>query len=312
MTEQELLKKAIDYYHQEGQELNAIQAFKELLEVFPNNINGWTHLATMQHKITDFDGAIVSINKAIDVDPGNANTVKQKGIILSLIARFSSEGQMYFDEQTKEAHEVKSFESKFDLQKDLDETLSKLIDLEKENERVLYNYLWQFVNNKFNIGEHEEAINILSNLKTKMPGKYRPERRIRELQNIEAGITKNLIALKRYEEAIMRLNETMKTVSDNYFVGLTLADVYSAIGNETEKRKVLIELLESNNEKLRKSPELAYLSRKFEIMKLLERPEEMEEIISDFDLIENQNEFTIKRKNEIMEQIKSYQEKFGE
>ena len=67
MTEQELYKKAEAYYFQEGMELNAIHAFKTLLEAYPENLDGWTSLSTMQHKNGDFDGAIFSINKAIEL-----------------------------------------------------------------------------------------------------------------------------------------------------------------------------------------------------------------------------------------------------
>ena len=308
MTEQELFKKATDFYHQEGQELNAIEAFKDLLKLFPNNLDGWRHLATMQNKITDFDEAIKSINKAVQIAPNNSWTIQQKCTILSLISRFPSEGQMYFNEKTREAHEIKTYLSKKELQRDLDKSIFNVIQLEKENKRVNHQYSWKLVHSKFNLKEHEKAIDILSNLKNRIPENYNQDRRNRELQNIETHITKNLIGLKRYKEAIARLEEAMKNQDDNYFTGMTLIDVYTETKNEINREKVLVELLKSNDKKIKDKPELAFFSRKFEILKMLEMPNQMEEINRDFELIKNQNDYIFKRIIEIKEKIKNYRQ----
>ncbi len=308
MKEQELYKKAIDFYYKEGKELNAIGAFKNLLELFPNNLDAWTHLATMQNKITDFDGAIESINQAVKLAPNHSRTIQQKCTILSHISKFPSEGQMYFNEQTREAHEIKSYKSKNELRNDLDKSISNVIQLEKENERILHQYSWQLVHSKFNLSEYEKAIDILSILKSRIPANYNLDRRKRELQNIENHITKNLIGLKKYEEVIARLEERMKNQDDNYFTGISLIDVYTETKNEEGKEKVLVELLKSNDEKIKEKPNLVFLSRKFGILKRLGRPDQMEEIIKGFELIKNQNEFTFKRINEIKEKIKNYRQ----
>lgn len=310
MTESELYKKAINFYHQKGNELNAIEAFKNLLKVNPNNLDSWTHLAIMQNQIADFDGAIKSINRAIRIDPLNSWTIQQKCIILSQISRFASEGQMYFDEDTKEAHEIKSFNSKFDLYKGLDESLIKVIDLEKDNERILYNYSWKLIHNKFKLDEFKQAIELLVILKEKVPLKYSANKRERELRNIESAITKNLIGLKKFDEAIIHLKRSMKNTNDNYFVGLNLADIYSTINEPENRKKILIELLKSNEKNLIVKPGLVYLSRKFELLEKLGKPNQMEEIIRDLNLIKNQNEFTLQRKNEIKDKIKKYRQQY--
>jgi len=98
MTEEELFNKAETFYSQEGKELQAIEAYKELLDKYPDNINGWAHLSVMQNKIADFDGAIFSINRAIDISQNNTWIIKQKYTLLSLLSSFRIEGQIYFDE----------------------------------------------------------------------------------------------------------------------------------------------------------------------------------------------------------------------
>lgn len=308
MTEQELFKKATNFYHQEGKELEAIHAFKDLLKLFPNNLEGWRHLGTMQYKTTDFDEAIKSINKAIQIEPNNSWTIQQKCTKLSLISRFPSEGQMYFNEQTREAYEIKTYLSKKELQIDLDKSILNVIQFEKENKRVNHQYSWKLVHSKFNLKEHEKAIDILSNLKNKIPENYNQDRKNRELQNIETHITKNLIGLKRYKEAISRLEEDMKNQDDNYFTAMTLIDVFTEIKDDKHREKILIGLLKSTDLKIKEKTELFLLSRKFEVLKLLERPNQMEEINRDLDLIKKQNEHTVKRINEIKEKIKNYRQ----
>lgn len=310
MTEKELYDKAVDYYHQNGKELEAIQAFRNLLEKYPNNLKGWTHLATMQNAITDFDGAINSINQAIEIEPENSWTIQQKCTILSLILKFPSEGQMYFDEKTREAHEIKSFDSRLDLRKNLDESLEKVLQLEKENEKIFYRYSWKLALNKSKLNEFENAILILSNIKDKIPSTFNAKKKEKETKIIEIGITNNLMALKKYEEVIVRLKEMLGKVDDKYSLGLQLADVYNKIKDSLNEEKILIQILSFNEQKLKEKPELAYLIRKFEILKKLERPNQMNEIFEDFKLIKHTNDYTINRKNEIREIVKNYQRKF--
>lgn len=312
MKENELLAIAIDLYHKEGKELDAIQAFKELLKDYPQNLDGWTHLSTIQNNIADFDGAIESINHAIKIDPNNSWTIQQKCTTLSLISKFSSEGQMYFNENTKEAYEIKSFNSKVDLFQDLNKSITKVIQLEEGNEKKKYDYSWKLANNKNKLGQFENAIEILTKLKKQIPKTISSSKKENEITKIENGITKNLIGLKKYEEVIKRLKKSLENQSDDYFIGIQLAEIYSEINDTNSEENTLQKVLQNNDKKLREKPELAFLSRKFEILKKLNRQDKMKEVISDFELIENQNEFTITRKNEIKKKINEYLAKHEE
>lgn len=308
MKEQELLEEAVKYYHQSGKEANAIEAFKKLLILFPDNSKGWTHLATLQNKLTDYDGAINSINNAVKLDYNNSNALKQKCTILSSLSVFPSEGSIYFNEKTREAFEIKSYSSKYELYKDLDDTLLKLIEIEKKNDWVSYYYSWSLCHNKFELGEYEQAINILSNLKSLIPQKYDLDRRVREMQNIEKNIIKNLIKLKRYNIAIKRLQKEIKNQDDDYFLGITLVNIYTELDKRDKREETLLKLLKSNDAGIVNKAELVYILRKFEILKLLDRPNQMNQIINDLKLIININEYDSNKILKIKEDIRLFQE----
>lgn len=304
MTEQELYKKAESFYYQEGKELNAIEAFKELLKVYPNNLDGWTHLSTMQHKITDFDGAIFSINKAIELAPDNAWTINQKCTLLSLISRLPSEGQMYFDEQTREAHEIKSYPQKTDLIFDLISDINRLLELEGNNERKKHSHLWRLSHNYRAINQNEEAIKTLLETEKSIPSKYNTERRNREIANINREISSNYFALKNYSKAIEHLNKAFEFGLDDYKRTM-LYEIHQEMGDHEKAKNVLVDLVDRINTKLKKAPEPAYISQKVEILKMLGDTNALKNVLQHFDDID-ETPYSIGRKNEIQQEIEKY------
>jgi tetratricopeptide (TPR) repeat protein len=304
MTEQELYKKAESFYYQEGKELNAIESYKELLRFYPNNIDGWTHLSTIQHKITDFDGAVFSINKAIELSPFNIWTINQKCTLLSTISRFSDDGQIYFDEETREAHKIKSYSTKNELIRDLISVIEKLIELEGNDERKKHNHLLKLANNYREINMNSDAITTLFEAEKSIPSKYDGERRNRELANIYREISLNHLANKSYEQAIKFLNKAFEHGLDDYKRTM-LADLHEEMGDREQSRLVLINLINRLNVKLEEAPESAYISQKVEVLKRLEDIDGLKTVLQHFDNLA-ETTYNMERKKELQSEIENY------
>ncbi len=308
MTEDELISNAHKLYHQKGKELNAIEAFKKLLFEYPRNSKGWSYLSAMQYQITDFDGAINSIDKAIEIEPENSWLRRQKCTKLSLLLSYPSEGQLFFNEKTKEAHLIEVYKSRGEMQIDYEKCIEKVLQLEVSDEKVFYDFSWKNVRIKQELGQYEKAIEILKNLKSSIPSKYNAKRKEKQLESIEVGITNNLIELERYDEAIEKMESIKSNSPDNYFNNLRFVELYKKAGNFEMANNILQEAYNENEKKIVNEPEMAFLVRKFELLKLMEKPEIMDEIIKNYSLLKDHNEFTEKRLSEIKAKIKNYQQ----
>ncbi len=304
MTEQELYKKAEAFYFQEGKELNAIEAYKELLSSHPNNLEGWTHISTMQHKIADFDGAIFSINIAIELSPRNSWTINQKCTLLSFISKLTAEGQIYLDERTREAHKIKTYSTKNELIRDLISVLKKLIELEGNDGRKKHNYLWKLAHSYREINMNSEAINILLETEKSIPSKYDEERRNRELSNIYREISSNHLSNKDYEKALEYLNTAFEYGLDDYKRTM-LADIYEEMQSHEQSRFVLTDLIERLNTKLKEVPEPAYITQKVQVLKKLQDVEGLKTVLHHFDNI-TETAYSIERKKELTVEIENY------
>ena len=110
-SEKELFEKAEKIYHQysESRYPKAIAAFRELLGNYPENIEGWTMMATMQSCINDFDGALASMDEAIKLEPNEAWIWDQKSLYYHQIAQLNYADSKFTDPETNTAVEINSF-----------------------------------------------------------------------------------------------------------------------------------------------------------------------------------------------------------
>ncbi len=120
-SEEELFKIAEKIYHQnrESRYPKAIAAFRDLLEQYPMNIEGWVMISTMQSCFKAYDEAIKSIEEAIKLAPHNVSLWNQKNTLLHEIDRLEFNDSKYCDLKTGDVFEIKHFKNKTDLRKEI-------------------------------------------------------------------------------------------------------------------------------------------------------------------------------------------------
>jgi tetratricopeptide (TPR) repeat protein len=305
MTEQQLFKQAEKFYFQEGKELRAIEAFKELLSNYPNNVDGWTHLATMQNKITDFDGAITSINRAIALKPKDYWIINQKCTILSLISRFPAEGQIYFDQQTREAHEIITYASKQHLLEDLIDALRKVLGLEDCKETDKYSHLWRLAFSLREIKEYRQAIDYLNQAIDFVPKRYDDKRRSRELANLHREMATNYTESGDYQNGINYLTRAFELGLDD-FNRTMLFDIYKNQGYVEKAMEVLADLLKRIDKKFEAAPETAYIVQKVEVLKLQKNVVGLKTIVGLFEKLEPLSDYDKQIKSRLTTEIENY------
>lgn len=309
MTEQQLFKQAENFYFQEGKEQSAIQAFKELLLNYPNNVDGWTHLAAMQNKITDFDGAISSINRAVELKPHDYWIVNQKCTILSLISRLPAEGQLYFDNQTREAHEIKIYDSKQHLLEDLIEVIEKLLELKDCKDDDKYHHIFRLAFCYREIKEYRKAIECLNQAINLLPKRYDDKRRNRDLANLHREISTNYIGLGDHQNGISYLNKAFDLGLDD-FNRIMLFEIYKNLGETEKSEEVLEDLLKRVDEKFETAPETAYIVQKIEVLKLQRDVNGLKTVVEQFEKLEPLSEYDKQLKNKLTVEIEDYLQQF--
>lgn len=307
MTQEELFKIGEDHYHK-GEVLNAIDAFKTLLNQYPTHVKGWTHLATMHFQNAAFDEALQAMDQALLLDPEATALLRQQSIYLSTIGRFHFEDGYFLDPQTKEAHEIKTFPSAEAVYRKLDEILLQLIKKEQDHPKKVYQYTLQLAKNKFALGKYNLGIVHWENLKNKIPSHFSGQRQEKERQKIERELTRHLEALGRYDEAISRLKESADKADDPYFIMLQIASMYEKMGKTHKQKAVLEELLQLTDQQWQQTLELPYLSRKFQLMKPLKMDREMPSLILELKPISAASPNLVKRKEALAKAITDYLE----
>ena len=305
MTANELFSKGEKLYHSKGKEYEAIEAFKLLLEKYPDHINGLTYLSTMQTEICDFDGAIKSINQAESIEPDNFAIKEQKLLLLKTVSKFTFSDKYYLDEKTRECHEILSYSDYSLLLSDLNKLLYSLLDHYKSNERKKNRYLWNLAHNERKIGNNKAAIELLKQNIESIPSKYNDDRRRRELANLQREIASNYIDQKQFDLGLDFLHQAFENGLDD-FKRTMIADVYKQMGDESKFKETLQDLLDTINEKLETKPEPAYIFQKFAIYKKLQKGLETKELLLDFDLITNKSDYITESKRELENEINNY------
>ncbi len=134
-SEKELFEKAKKIYHQysESRYPKAIKAFQELLELYPNNIKGWSMLSTMQSSIHLYDDAIYSIGRAIELDKSDIKLLNQKIILLNRINYLEYRNSKFIDKKSGNEYTIQSFSNKEELLREIANTCEEQIKVVKED-----------------------------------------------------------------------------------------------------------------------------------------------------------------------------------
>ena len=69
-------------YFDAGQNEKSIQAYRQALDIDPNNANVWTDMGVMYRRSGNPQEALKSFDKAIEVDPKHEVSRMNKGIVL--------------------------------------------------------------------------------------------------------------------------------------------------------------------------------------------------------------------------------------
>ena len=69
-TKEELYDKALTLFGENKLE-DAVEAFNELIETYPNYIEGYLGLGHAYERLSQYDEAIEAVKKAIEIDPND-------------------------------------------------------------------------------------------------------------------------------------------------------------------------------------------------------------------------------------------------
>lgn len=304
MTETELKEIADSFYRKKGKELNAIEAYRKLLDHFPINAEAWSSLSSMQMQIGDYDNSIKSINNAIEIDSNNSFYTKQKLTLLSSISRLNFSEGYYLNEQTKEAFKIDSYTNNSKLYVDICQIIEKQLSSMKEKNLLRFRLQWKYALNLKKTGNIDETIYQFQLAKEGIPNDFTDDRKNRELAQIHREIGTNYFNLNQIETGKSEFKKAFELGLDDYY-RLDLAKLYQSKGNEENATEELRKLIINLNEKLKSKPEVAFIIQKFEAYKLLSDASGIAEILSEFNKLEPLTENQQKQKNKLETEIKA-------
>ncbi|WP_075344604.1 tetratricopeptide repeat protein [Tenacibaculum agarivorans] len=266
-TEKELLKIAEKVYHQynENRYPKAIKLFKELLQNYPKNIEGWRMLSTMQSANKDFDDALKSINQAIELDPENIWSVKQKSLLFSKLSRLEYDGSKYFDEDSDGFYTIDSFENKSEILKAYIKHLYIQIDTFNEEDDIheIYeetgNILSDLGKHEESIKDYKKALEFLDNSNEVFDdGIFNP------YQTLNFNISKSYEKTEDFDNAIVYLDKAIQYDSENSYLLTHKAKVYDKKGDTEKKINVYNLFLENSEKAFHTSQDAVYLFHKID------------------------------------------------
>jgi len=266
-TEEELLKTAEKVYHQydENRYPKAIKLFKELLQNYPKNIEGWRMLSTMQSANKDFDDALKSINQAIELDPKNIWSVKQKSLLFSELSRLEYDGSKYFDEDSDGFYTIDSFKNKDEILKTYIKHLYLQIDTFKEEDDIheIYektgNILSDLGKHKESIKDYKTALKFLdTNNEVFDNGIFNP------YQTLNFNISKSYEKIEDFDNAIVYLDKAIEYDSENSYLLTHKAKIYDKKGDTKKKINVYNLFLENSEKAFLTSQDVVYLFHKID------------------------------------------------
>lgn len=290
--EDKLLKEAQKHYHREGGQYEAIRLYKILLEKYPDNIEAWSDLAAMQYDILDFDNAIRSSHKMLSLDPENSWNTELFLTKLKLLRKFKFvPPNLYLDEETREAHEIKELEGEFSLFEQIEKYSYKLLDLYKDNLKKVYELNFTFSFTLIEFGKYHEGLSCLNRaLELK---DYRVLKRRNPLPDIYNWMSTAYLGLKDYKNALKHLDMAFENGLDEY-VYLKKADIYNEMGNMEMHNQIIEDFIKIVDDKIRTKPETAYISQKINAILKLGDTTRAEKALNDFEVLKPFDERTLK------------------
>lgn len=304
MNADKLFEIGEKFYHNGPQIFKAIDAFETLINLHPSYVKGWEYLATMYFENTEFDKWLKTIDQAIDLSPNNIRTKEIKNTCLSLMSKFIFENGHFFNEKTREAYEIRSFQNQNDIKKAFFVSTSELLKLNKEDSTKSYNYIMKLGHLSRDLKEYNNAIDYFQKASNNIPDKFNDERKLNTTRLIEKLISMVYFDIENFEKSLIHLKKAFSLGLDEYSK-MFEADIYQAMGDDIKMKKTLESLADSIEIKLKSKPEQAYISQQINVFLRLKMPEKAYETLKYFESLPN-NDFHITRKKEFTKKIENY------
>lgn len=301
MTEQELYKIANKFYHSEGSELDAIKHYRILLNFYPNSLEGWADIATMQYSIADYDESIKSSKRMLDIDPLNSWNTNVFLTRLSLLKKFKfEEPNIYLDEITKEAFKITELEGSQSLCNTLIKYTKIILNLEKDNLKKQYSLNLKLATTLISYERFEQALLHLKNaIELK---EHRPLRRDPTPQ-IYSWMSSAYLGLKNYSKSIECMDLAFKSGLDEFGL-LKKADIYKSQNDIDSFKDTIEEFIIIIDRKIKTAPEAAYINQKITAFLKLKDYTRAEQTLSNFEVLKPYTEYQIKNIEEKTQLIK--------
>lgn len=300
MTEKELYKVANEFYHKKGAELDAIASYKKLLDSYPNNLDGWADLSTIQYSICDYDASIRSSLKMIELDETNSWNIKNFVTKLKLLQKLKfSEPNLYLDESTKEAFKITSLTGKSSLCDRIEKYTLKLIELEPNNLKNNYKYYFSLAimlvkNDRFN--------NAINHLNKAFELKEHKVGGIDDTANLYNWKSTAYVGLGDFTKAIEYIDLALESGLDEFQM-LKKADIYLEKGDEVLFERTIEDFIKLAEEKISTKPETAYINQKITALLKLKQYSRAENALKDFEVLKPYNDYTKKNIQRVKKQI---------
>lgn len=300
MTEEELYKKGEKLYHSRGKELKAIEVYKQLIDLYPENINGWRDISSMYYSIEDFDNAILSSRKVLSLNDSEIYDIENHLTRLTLISRYTfSKPNIYLDEQKKVAYEINAISSFNDLFLEIEKHNLSLIEILNGDYKKLNKIFNSFANTCIRFKYYEKAITALNRtLELHDYGRVK-------IHTIYNRLSLAFLGLKEYDLALENIDIAFNNGLDDYQL-VSKAEIYKQKGDQKEFEIILKDLLNRIQVKLIDKPEPAYIFQKINVLKKLKDKQQLKTVIKDFDLIKTNNDYIKTKKTEAEKDIKNY------
>lgn len=201
MTLQEKLNKAEELYHTKGKNYEAIELYSIILEEHDEISNAWFNLASLKFQIADFDGCFKAFFNAQKLEPDNNWFHHMYVTWLSLISSFDYKEPYFFDNNTKEAHTIKTFCDKTEVLKTLIEELNLSLKYKSKGDRDFYNTVFKLGMKNREIGNIKDSVKFFKEALNSIPEKFNTERTIRQKRLIYLNTAIAFKNAKEWEKA---------------------------------------------------------------------------------------------------------------
>lgn len=245
---EDTLKKAADkIYHQysEARYPKAILAYKELLTCYPENVDGWCRLSTMQLQIKLYDDAVYSIEKAIELDPKNESIWRRKSTLLHFVVK---EGQ----EKVKNRFPVSA-----DIYREVIVVCDTRLSLLPPEDHEIGSILEQKAKTLELLKEYKNAIAVFEDAAL-FHEKYSSKKNINPVAHCFCSISRIYETMEDYKSAI-EWNKKWREVGGEEIGLIHLARILLKNGNVEESKKTTDKFLTTIYKKFEETKDAAYM-----------------------------------------------------